>query len=129
MKVEIRPPQRPELPRYFPPGYFDWTFWLMVATNLFTPVWCAGWAYFAASNGQTIALAFQCGILTLGLWTASRSARIVLRHSRQWRTVDRPECEARLAQAEREMLQYLQTFHDWQASQGAQNGNSDDAAQ
>ncbi|KAA1011401.1 hypothetical protein FVF58_15870 [Paraburkholderia panacisoli] len=107
--------RRPSVSRYFPPGYFDRSFWLMAGLNIFTPVWCAVWAYLDAREGDTINLALQCGALTLGLFTGTRCVRMMARHSREWRTNDRPKLAAAIAEAE--MQKIAEDFAEFHATQ------------
>ncbi|MFL9934240.1 hypothetical protein P0D88_34835 [Paraburkholderia sp. RL18-103-BIB-C] len=126
MQIEIDKVTAPDLPRYFPPGYFfDWRFWLMAVINTIAPIFCAFVAYLDASGGNTTGLAFECAVLAFGLFSTVHSVRTVLRHSREWRTVDRPAIEAVMAQTARDIEAHMRAFTEWQNGQGANSGNHD----
>lgn len=118
MKIDVQCVRRPKLPRYFPPGYFDRWFWLMAALNTFTPAWCAGWAYYAARDGNTLGLAVQCVILAGSLWSFARCAQRVRQHSHKWRTVDRARHEALIVEMEAHAEAMARDFAEYMNSRG-----------
>jgi hypothetical protein len=113
MKIELVKATRPELPKYFPPGYCDRMFWVMIVSNLFCPIWCGTWAYINARDGNTIGLWVQCAILSLGILSTARVVRIILRHSREWRTEERPRTQAWIDEHEKHMQQMAEEFAEF----------------
>lgn len=123
MRVEVRRVERPRLPRYFPPGYFvDWRLWTAIAANVFGLGWCAYFARMNADAGQIGFMGFQCGLLALNVMSAANAVRMMWRHSREWRTVDRPQLEAVIADAEKQMAQMQQEFAEFMEKRGGGPG-------
>jgi hypothetical protein len=113
MKSELVKATRPELPKYFPPGYFVWSFWLMAGINVGNHIWCIFWAVYQASKGNTIALLAMCAIEALNVMTSMRTVRMMRRHSREWRTEERPRMQAWITEREKHMQQMAEEFAEF----------------
>ena len=88
--------ERP-LPRFFPPNYFDKWFWSCVAMNVGFLAYDA-WALSFITNDM--ALLATSGAAALQIVAVANFARVVARHSREWRA-RRPQYEADLIELER----------------------------
>src|ERR1700750_3061020 len=123
MSIEVKVVGRPRVPRYFPPGYFDWAFWMAVGINAAGTAYVAWAAFWITGTGAPDGWLFvQCGCFALNLYTAGRFVRRVARDSREWRTVDRARFEAAIAEAEKDMARMAKEFAEFMA-QRERNGN------
>jgi hypothetical protein len=113
MKIELVKVERRPLPRYFPPGYFDWSFYLLTSINVANHIWCTVWAVYQASQGNTWSLLLMCAIEAANVMTTARNVRMLRRHSREWQQ-QREEIEKRMAEVEREFEKHAQDFAEFQ---------------
>jgi hypothetical protein len=97
-----------ELPKWFPPGYFDKWFWGIAALNVFNLVLNV---FLACTASNDTVLLVNCGAVALVSMTWYVFLRRLYRDSKRWRLEDREKTHQRIlkmVQAHHELMQEIE---------------------
>lgn len=125
MPVEVKCITRRRLPRYFPPGYWlDWHLWLMIFCNG-AALGANGYLAWEHRGGEGWALLINCAGLAFTVYALPLCVRTIMRHSRQWRQVERPALEALHAEIEADMHRFADEFARFYVEKQKQQSRDD----